>query len=174
VEIFRPRWTGLRRLSLLAFAHVAGALVACGGADAAARGAAARDRAVTSTPGEFDAAAAMRYVEQQVAFGPRVPGTPAHRAMGDWLVSELRARADTVIVQEWTHTTVDGKKLPMRNILARFRPADPKRVLYVAHWDTRPVSDKETDPALAALPVPGANDGGSGVAILLGVADALK
>lgn len=161
---FRTRWTDIRRLSLLA-----ATVVACGGADASSRAAAA-----VTTPGEFDAAAAMRYVERQVAFGPRVPGTPAHRAMGDWLVSELRSRADTVIVQEWTHRTVDGTQLPMRNILARFRPADAKRVLYVAHWDTRPVSDKETDPALAARPVPGANDGGSGVAVLLGVADALK
>jgi Zn-dependent M28 family amino/carboxypeptidase len=113
-------------------------------------------------------------VRRQVEFGPRVPGTPPHRAMGDWLVSELRAAADTVIVQEWTHTTADGRRLPMRNVLARFSPANPRRVLYLAHWDTRPVSDKETDPARAALPVPGGNDGGSGVAILLGVADALK
>jgi glutaminyl-peptide cyclotransferase len=148
--------------------------VACGGADASARagagGSASADRAATS---EFDGAAALEYVRRQVAFGARVPGTAPHRAAGDWLVAELRKRADTVLVQEWTHTTVEGTRLPMRNIVARFRPADPRRVLYLAHWDSRPTADNEPDPVKAALPVPGANDGGSGVAILLGVADAL-
>jgi glutaminyl-peptide cyclotransferase len=143
-------------------------LGACSGSDAA-EGQGAAVRAV-----EFDGAAAIGYVRRQVEFGPRVPGTAPHRAMGDWLVAELRTRADTVIVQEWTHTTADGKRLPMRNVLARFKPSETRRVLYVAHWDTRPVADKETDPAKAAMPVPGGNDGGSGVAILMGVADALK
>jgi Zn-dependent M28 family amino/carboxypeptidase len=115
----------------------------------------------------------MQYVKDQVAFGPRVPGTAAHRAMGEWLVTEMRARADTVIVQDWTHTTADGKRLPMRNVLARFNPTATQRVLYVAHWDTRPRSEKATDPAQRDAPVPGGNDGGSGVAILFGVADAL-
>ncbi|MCE9603061.1 MAG: M28 family peptidase [Gemmatimonadetes bacterium] len=159
------RWATLRPLA----SALAAATFACGGADAAAR-----DGTAVAAISEFDAVAAHGYVEKQVAFGPRVPGTPAHKAMGDWLIAEMRRRADTVIVQEWTHTSSDGKRLPMRNVLARFRPTDPKRVLYLAHWDTRPRSDKETDPVLAARPVPGANDGGSGVAILFGVADALK
>lgn len=167
------RWAGIRPLGLLAMSAVAASAFACGGTDAAAR-ADASDAATVAASSEFDADAALAYVQRQVAFGPRVPGTAAHRAMGDWLVAELRQRADTVIVQEWTHTTADGQRLPMRNVLARFRPAEARRVLYLAHWDTRPVSDKETDPALASQPVPGANDGGSGVAILLGVADALK
>lgn len=151
----------------LCSALVAGAAASCGGADASSR---EIPGAVTG----FDGALALERVRKQVAFGPRVPGTAAHRAMGDWLVEELRARADTVIVQEWTHTTADGKRLPMRNILARFRPTDPQRVLYLAHWDSRPISDRALDPSQAQLPVPGANDGGSGVAILLGVADVLK
>ena len=125
-------------------------------------------------PTGFDGATALGFVKSQVEFGPRVPGTPAHRAAGDWLVAQLRQRADTVVVQEWVHTTAEGKRLPMRNILARFRPTESKRVLYVAHWDSRPNADRETDPAKVALGVPGANDGGSGVAILLGVAEALK
>lgn len=149
--------------------------LACGGADAASRAAAASAATAASTaPSEFDAAAALEHVRRQVAFGPRIPGTAAHRQAGDWLVAELRKRADTVVVQEWTHTTADGKRLPMRNILARFKPAEARRVLYLAHWDSRPLADKESDPAKVALGVPGANDGGSGVAILLGVADALK
>jgi hypothetical protein len=144
----------------------------CGGADAADR--ARGGGAGSATPTGFDGAAALGYVRRQVEFGPRIPGTAAHRAAGDWLVAQLRTRADTVIVQEWTHTTADGKRLPMRNILARFRPGESRRVLYLAHWDSRPNADRELDPAKVALGVPGANDGGSGVAILLGVADVLK
>ena len=128
---------------------------------------------VQATPTEFDGARALQYVQEQVAFGPRVPGTAAHRAMGEWLVSEMRERADTVIVQDWTHTTADGIRLPMRNVLARFNPTATQRVLYVAHWDTRPRSEKASNPSQRELPVPGGNDGGSGVAILFGVADAL-
>lgn len=148
------------------------AITACGGADAAPRAAAGTAAAAALV--EFDGAGAMTNVRKQVAFGARVPGTAAHRATGDWLVAELKRRADTVIVQRWTHTTADGKQLPMRNILARFRPREARRVLYLAHWDSRPIADRESDPARAGEPVPGANDGASGVAILLGVADALK
>jgi Zn-dependent M28 family amino/carboxypeptidase len=93
--------------------------------------------------------------------------------MANWLDSLLRQRADTVIVQGWSHVTAKGDTLPLRNFIARFNPGAEKRVLLLAHWDSRPVSDspKSRDPT---RPVPGANDGGSGVALLLGVADALK
>lgn len=123
---------------------------------------------------EFDGARAMTYAERQVAFGPRVPNTPAHRAMGDWLAAELATRADTVIVQAWRHKTSKGVTLNLRNFLARFRPEATERVLYVAHWDTRPVADKDPNLGRQRLPIDGANDGASGVAVLLGVADALK
>lgn len=146
-------------------------VLGCGGTEAADRPAAA---ATVPAAVEFDAAKAMSYVQAQVAFGPRVPGTAAHRNAGDWLVRELRARADTVLVQRWTHATADGRRLPMRNVLARFNPGAARRVLYLAHWDSRPVSEKAADPSRRNEPVPGANDGASGVAVLLGVADALK
>ncbi len=123
---------------------------------------------------EFDGPRALTYVERQVAFGPRVPNTPAHKAMGDWLATELAARADTVIVQSWRHTTGKGRTLELRNFFARFRPDAAERVLYVAHWDTRPVADKDPNLGRQRLPIDGANDGASGVAVLLGIADALK
>ena len=154
----------LLRPVILAFA-----VASCSGSDASGR-----PGASAVTPTGFDGAAALGYVRAQLEFGARVPGTAAHRAAGDWLVAELTKRADTVYVQEWTHTTADGRRLPMRNIIARFAPAAERRVLYLAHWDSRPHAEKATEPAQRALPVPGANDGGSGVAILLGVADALK
>ncbi|MGH7699596.1 MAG: M28 family peptidase [Gemmatimonadales bacterium] len=122
---------------------------------------------------EFDGARALSYVERQLAFGPRIPNTPGHRRMGDWLEAELRRRADTVIVQPFTQRTSGGETLRLRNFLARFRPDATERVLLLAHWDTRPVADKDPNLGNRALPVPGANDGGSGVAVLLGVADAL-
>jgi glutaminyl-peptide cyclotransferase len=122
---------------------------------------------------EFDASAAWRYAEAQLGFGPRIPGSAGHRRMAAWLDSLLRTRADTLVVQRWTHVTRRGDSLPLVNFIARFNPAAPTRLLFLAHWDTRPRAD---DPASrdTLAPVPGANDGASGVAILLGMADALK
>lgn len=114
---------------------------------------------------------AYAHVETQVAFGPRVPGTPTHRAAGDWIDSALRASADTLIVQSFQHRSAEGRSLPMRNFLARFRPQDPTRLLFLAHWDTRPVADNAADPADRTKPVPGANDGASGAAVLLALAE---
>lgn len=122
---------------------------------------------------EFDGASAFRYLEAQVAFGPRIPGTKAHRQAAAWLDSLLRHRADTVIVQSWTHLTGSGDSLPLTNFVARFNPAATKRLLFLAHWDSRPTADSPTSTD-STKPVPGANDGGSGVALLLGVADVLK
>jgi len=123
---------------------------------------------------EFNADSAMSYVRQQLAFGPRVPGTPGWQKTGDWMVARLKGTADVVTEQKWTHTLATGKQIPMRNILARFKPNATERVLYVTHWDTRPVADSDPLPENHAKPIPGANDGASGVALLLGVADALK
>jgi acetylornithine deacetylase/succinyl-diaminopimelate desuccinylase-like protein len=123
---------------------------------------------------EFDGPTAFSYLEQQVNFGFRIPGTPAHAETAKWIDSLLRQRADTVIEQAWDHVTADGKTLPMRNYIARFNVAATERVLYLAHWDTRPISDSDKWKGDRQLPVPGANDGASGVAMLLGVADALK
>jgi hypothetical protein len=122
---------------------------------------------------EFDGASAFRYIEAQVAFGPRIPGTAAHQRAAAWLDSLLRQRADTLVVQTWTHVTASGDSLPLTNFVARFRPTATKRLLFLAHWDSRPTADSPTSPD-STRPVPGANDGGSGVAALLGVADVLK
>ncbi len=123
---------------------------------------------------EFDGAIAFGYLERQVGFGPRIPATPAHEQTGDWILSQLQDRADTVIVQEIPHRTTGGKPLALRNFLARYRPNVVERILFLAHWDTRPHADQSANLAAQRMPVPGANDGASGVAVLLGVADALK
>ena len=123
---------------------------------------------------EFKGTTAFSYVEKQLSFGPRIPNTPGHEKMGDWLLTTLRARADTVTVQDFSWTTKKGAKLRMRNFFARFRPQATDRVLFLAHWDTRPFADKSENLGQQRMPVPGANDGASGVAVLLGLADALK
>jgi glutaminyl-peptide cyclotransferase len=122
----------------------------------------------------FDGARAMKYVQTQVDFGPRIPGSDGWKSTGDWIVALMRARADTVLVQEWTHTTRDGKPLPMRNVFARFNPKATERVLYVTHWDSRPIADSDPVPANRTKPVTGANDGASGVALFIALGDALK
>ena len=125
-------------------------------------------------PSEFNGPTAFTYLEKQMSFGPRIPNTPGHRQTGDWLLAELRARADTVIVQEIRHVTGRGDTLRLRNFFARFRQQATERVLFLAHWDTRPMADRSANLGQQRMPVPGANDGASGVAVLLGVADALK
>ena len=128
--------------------------------------------AAPTTP--FDGEAARRYVKAQLDFGSRVPGTEAHRRAGDWIAEQMRQRADSVIEQRWNHVTAKGDTLPLRNIFARFRPGASIRILYLAHWDSRPFADQSEDPAKRQLPVPGANDGGSGVGMLIALADLLK
>lgn len=122
----------------------------------------------------FDGQAALAYAKTQLDFGPRIPGSAGAQQCGDWIVAQMRQRADTVIVQSWTYTTTRGTVLPLRNILARFRPGATDRVLYVTHWDTRPISDEARNPAQRSIPVPGANDGASGVALFLALGDVLK
>jgi glutaminyl-peptide cyclotransferase len=130
--------------------------------------------AAGSTATGFDGNAAYNYAKAQFDFGPRVPGTPAAKQAGDWIIRQMSARADTVIVQSFTHTTADGKKLPMRNILARFRPELTERILYLTHWDSRPIAESAATEAEKKMPTPGANDGASGVGLFVALADVLK
>jgi glutaminyl-peptide cyclotransferase len=122
----------------------------------------------------FNGESALSYVKTQLDFGPRVPGTAAARRTGDWIIAQMKQRADSVVVQSWTHVTAKGDTLPLRNILARINPSATQRVLYLTHWDTRPTADEDMNLGNKGLPIPGANDGASGVALLMGIADALK
>ncbi|MES2177619.1 MAG: M28 family peptidase [Gemmatimonadota bacterium] len=122
----------------------------------------------------FNADSAFAYTQAQVAFGPRVPGSAAATKAGDWIVTMMKQRADTVIEQRWKHKTAQGDSIPLRNVLARFNPKATQRVLYVTHWDSRPKAD--SDPVLGNRndPVPGANDGAAGVGLFVALGDALK
>ncbi len=119
----------------------------------------------------FNADSAYQYIVKQVAFGPRVPNTPAHQKCGDYMVSELKKNGFEVIEQRFSPKTFYGKTLKARNIIGSFNPAATKRILLAAHWDARPVSDK--DSLIKNKAFDAANDGGSGVGILLEVARAI-
>ena len=127
------------------------------------------------TPGSptFDGEAAMELVRAQVAFGPRVPGTEGHAAQLAWMLSRLDSVAPVVVADTFTHITTSSDTLTLVNVMARFEPDAGRRILLLAHWDTRPTSDEASDPAAREIPVPGANDGGSGTAVLLELASVL-
>ena len=123
--------------------------------------------------GAFPAALADSLVARQVAFGPRVPGTEAHAAAVQWMTEWLRSRADSVTLMPFQHVTQTGDTLTLTNVWAAFAPEASSRILLTAHWDSRPVAERNADPETRNQPVPGANDGASGVAVLLALADEL-
>lgn len=159
-----------RSAALLAAAAIAA--VACGRADGEANVDTAPPAAAQYP--RFDGSSAYQLVRRQVEFGPRVPGSEGHRRMAAWVQEFLTERADTLILQRFTHVTLAGDTLPLVNFFARFRPAARPSILLLAHWDTRPISDEARDPADRDTPVPGANDGGSGTAILLELASMMR
>jgi glutaminyl-peptide cyclotransferase len=126
----------------------------------------------TSRVPHFSGDSAFALLKRQVAFGPRVPGLPGHAAQLQWMTSFLDARADTIMQQPFMHTASNGATLHLTNLFARFRPDLATRILVLAHWDTRPTADM--DPDRPDEPIPGANDGASGVAVLLHLADVLS
>lgn len=116
----------------------------------------------------FNADSAFKFIADQVAFGTRVPNTPGHIACANYLIEKLNSYCDTVIVQEAQLTAFDGNVLNSKNIIASFKPLRAKRVMLCAHWDTRPFADQDTENKNVAID--GANDGGSGVGVLLEIA----
>lgn len=144
-------------------------LLGCASGAKGDSGAAAAEHAQPAVPVVvFDADSAYAYVSRQVEFGPRVPGSEAHRLAGDWLSAELRRRGAAVTEQRADLTAFDGTRLPARNILGRFNTdIKDSRLLLLAHWDCRPWADKDSDPEKRLQPVDGANDGASGVGVIL-------
>ena len=118
----------------------------------------------------FDADSAWVFVENQVKFGPRVPNSEAHVACGNYLASELKRFGAQVYEQEATLTAYNGTQLKAKNIIGSYNPENSKRVLLFAHWDSRPYADHDKDPANHKKPIDGADDGASGVGVLLEMA----
>ena len=115
----------------------------------------------------FSADSAYTYIAQQLVFGARVPGSKAHEACGDWLVSELARHGAQVKSQNGTMTNYAGKSQAIRNIVAFLEGNTSHAILLCAHWDCRPWSDEEELYEDRFEPVMGANDGASGVGVIL-------
>ena len=129
---------------------------------------------------EVDGARAQARVRYQVEAGPRVPGAPGHAHVLDWLTQELTRLGGQVERQSFVDTTL-GRPLALTNVIARFgsgvqdpAPGARRHIVLCAHWDSRERADLDPDPAYRDLPVPGANDGASGVAVLLEIAELMS
>jgi Zn-dependent M28 family amino/carboxypeptidase len=119
----------------------------------------------------FDAEAAFGLLEEQVAFGPRIPGSPGHEACKWWLIGELGRYCDELTLDAFDYVSPDGAyAFRLTNIIGVINPDAPRRVMLGAHWDTRMFADEDPDPERRTEPVPGADDGASGVAVLLELA----
>lgn len=122
----------------------------------------------------FDGKRAFGYLTAQTDFGPRVANSPAHERCLNYLFAELKQCADSVWLQPFTHAGYDNKLLRLNNIIASFNRHASRRILLCAHWDSRPWADQDPNPANHTKPILGANDGASGVAILLEIARQMK
>lgn len=118
----------------------------------------------------FSADSAFNYVARQLEFGPRVPGSQAQADCAEWLISELTRQGAEVKVLRSTVKAYDGTQLPVINIIGSYKPEAKNRVLIMSHWDSRHMADEDPDPAKRNLPVPAANDGASGVGVILELA----
>ena len=158
---------------------VGGFSIACAAQDANSLNAVREDaqplneRATRQAGAVFDAQRAFEILEKQCEFGPRPPGSPAHRETQNYLFTELQKYANSVVLQPLQYTA-DGVTLQLNNILAEFGSLGGETLLLAAHWDTRPFADLDPKPENQNTPILGANDGASGVAVLLEIARVLK
>lgn len=124
---------------------------------------------------QFDANSAYNWLEQQCDFGPRNPGSQGYYDCKEFFINNLNEYSDTVFTQNFTYTELrDKNTYDLTNIIAQFNVASKKHILLGAHWDTRPWADMDLNPSNHSTPILGANDGASGVAILLELAKMFK
>lgn len=148
------------------------ALCACKGKT---NGKGTTDDAATLAPcPSFSADSAMFFIQEQCDFGPRVTGSDASRLCAGRIAERFRAYGATVEEQQAEVTIWDGTKLTARNIVARTNPDSTDRILLCAHWDSRPWADNDPDEANHHTPILAANDGASGVAVMLEVCRLLQ
>lgn len=123
---------------------------------------------------DFNADSAYNYVAKQLEFGPRVPGSEAHKQCAEWFIDFFNDKADTVYVQDFRTRLYNGNGIDGKNIIAAFNPEAKKRILLAAHWDSRPFADHDPDEKNWNTPIDGANDGASGVGVLMEIARLMK
>lgn len=128
---------------------------------------------VVSNP-TFDADSAYSYVEKQTLFGPRVPNTKSHKECKNYLSSKMESFGAKMSLQDCVLTSWDGTKLKATNIIASFQPEKTRRILLCSHWDSRPWADQDANPANWHTPIDGANDGASGVGVLMEIGRQLQ
>jgi len=121
---------------------------------------------------QFNADSAYSFIARQVGFGPRVPNSKSHEDCASWLTSKLNEYCDTVYLQKTKVLAGDKKELPCLNIIGVINPNAKRRVLFLAHWDSRPWADQENPPS--GQPIDAADDGASGVAVLMELSRVLK
>jgi Zn-dependent M28 family amino/carboxypeptidase len=123
---------------------------------------------------EFQADSAYNYIAKQLEFGFRVPGTKAHGEAKDWMVEKLKSFGGQVTVQEFKSSFMDVTNAASYNIISSYNPKAKKRISISAHWDSRKIAEKDPDPKKKNLPILGADDGGSGVGVIIEIARLLQ
>lgn len=117
---------------------------------------------------------AMSFVMKQLDFGVRVPGTPGHAKTKEWITDKMKGYGAEVVIQEFKGSFLGKKDVQGYNIIASVNPKHKKRILLMAHWDTRLIAEKDSNPEMKDKPIPGAIDGASGVAALLEIARSVQ
>ncbi len=121
----------------------------------------------------FNADSCYYFVKQQVDFGPRVPGSKAHEKCISWLKQFFESKGCVVELQKFAAITFDKKQWTGTNIIAKYNPQSKHRILLCAHYDTRPFADRDAA-KYKNQAIPGANDGASGVAVLMSIVQAIQ
>jgi glutaminyl-peptide cyclotransferase len=161
------RWPILLGVVAAAIAALVTIPIACGSRTA-------ESKAATAGLPPFDSNAAWNYLTAQMGFGVRPVGTPAHEKLRDYLAARMHESTSDVQLQQWTDPTIN---LPLTNVIARFPAKSGSTgapIMLCTHWDTRPTADFDPDVTNRAKPIPGADDGASGTAVLLELAPILK
>lgn len=127
------------------------------------------DYSQTAIP-DFSADSAYAYVEKQLSFGNRIPGSKGWERCAGWLTAQMKRFCDTVIVQDFRAVLWNSDAVPGKNIIAQLNPQAEQRIILAAHWDSRQWADHDPSESNHQKPVPGANDGASGVAVLMEMA----
>jgi hypothetical protein len=122
----------------------------------------------------FDGGRAFRDLVAQTDFGPRNPNSDGHRKCLDFLQEELSRTADAVNIQPFVQNGYDKEVLKLTNVIASYNLQSTSRIVLLAHWDTRPRAEEDPDPKKRSTPILGANDGASGVAVLLEIGRHLR
>ena len=148
-------------------------LAGCAGHGGATGRTAAGLSAGNSVPA-FNSDSAYSYIARQVEFGPRVPNTEPHRSCARWLESRLVSSGARTYVQEIEVTAFDGTRIKGFNIIGKYNPQVKKRIMLCSHWDSRPWADNDPDAGNRKKPFDAANDGASGVGVILEIARQLQ